>query len=236
MGKRVRGLTALLMVVPVAVAGCSSSSNGKANGSSAPATTPAATTATTPSAPASSSSSEAITQAQATAALLTAADVGTTFTSAQFKPSTDALPCTPNDPPLEQQVPSTLQVGSAVIAKSNQAALSEDLRFYPDVATAQQVLSLAAKGLDCASGKLNITGTPETVTFGKQQDVTAAVGADQAVAVPAAAANYSIVLIGCRIGRALVLFSFLRTKTSSTSVLPNPITIAAKGVTKIKSS
>ena len=232
-----RGAIALLIVVPLAAAGCSSSSKGKGATTHTPAGASAVTSAAAAGTPAASpSGSETITKAEASAALLTPAEVGTNFSSAQFRPSSDALPCTPNDPPLEQQVPATLGVGSAVIANSQQAAMSEDLRFYPDIATAQHVLTLASKGLDCAQGKLNITGTPETVTFGKQLDVSADVGADKALAVQATSAQYDIVLVGCQMGRVLVLFSFLRTKTSSTSALPNPITVAAKGVAKIKNS
>jgi hypothetical protein len=114
--------------------------------------------------------------------------------------------------------------------------VSEDLRFYPDVATAQRVLALAIKGMDCAQGKLNISGTPDTFSFSTKQDVASDVGADQALAVQASSANYAIVLVGCRVGRLLVLFSFLRAKTTSTSALPNPLTVTVKGITKIKSS
>ena len=236
MSGRACTMAAALCILALAVTGCTSS---KSKGSSSPpasGTSAAALTGSSSTPPASSPAAETITKAQASAALLTASEIGTGFSTAQFKPSTDALPCTPNEPPLEQQVPSTLEVGSAALATSRQAALSEDLRFYPDATTAEHVLTLAAKGLDCAQGRLNITGTPEAVSFGKQQDITSDVGADQALAVQATSKDYDIVLIGCRVDRALVLFSFLRTKTSNTATLPNPIAIATQGVTKIKAA
>lgn len=222
---------ALLVITPLVIAGCSSSGGGGGgNTSSPPVSSPPASTppASTPAA------AETVTAAQAKATLLTVQDVGPGFSSAQFQPSQDPLPCKPNDPPLEQQFPSTLEVGAAFIRNGNGAALGEDLRYYADTATATQVLNLAAAGLNCAKGKLNFTGSPVTVQFGKLQDVTSAVGADKAVAIQATAPAYDVVLIGCQVGREDVLFSFLRTKSTPTSALPNPITIVQTAVQKIK--
>jgi hypothetical protein len=175
-----------------------------------------------------------VTKAQADAMLLTLQDVGAGFSTAQFQPSQDPLPCAPNDPPLEQQIPSTLEVGTAFIRKG--AAFGEDLRFYPDAATATSVLTKAVNGLNCPSGKLNLTGTPETVNFGKIHDVTSAVGADKAAAVEGRTSRYDIALVGCQVGREAVLFSFLRTKSTPTSTLPNPITLVSTAVQKIRNS
>ena len=229
-----RRLCALLAVVPLAVAGCSSSTGGSGNTSTPPPTTPAVSLPPS-SAPASTpAGSETVTPAEAKAALLTVSDVGAGFSRAQFRASKDPLPCTPNDPPLEDQIPSTLEVGAAFI--KNGAALGEDLRFYSDADTADQVLTLSANGLNCPSGKLNFTGTPETVQFGKLQDVTSAVHADKAIAIQGTSAKYDIVLVGCRLGRLVVLFSFLRTPSTPTSSLPNPIAIVATAVQKIRNS
>jgi hypothetical protein len=216
-------------MVPLAVAACSSSGGGGTT------TTPPATSPPTTSAPASTpSASETVTAAEAKATLLTLQDVGPGFSPAKFRPSKDPLPCKPNDPPLEDQFPSTLEVGAAFLR--NGAAFGEDLRYYADTATANRVLTLAAAGLNCPSGKLNFTGSPVTVQFGKLQNVTSAVDADNAIAIQATAATYDIVLIGCQIDRRDVLFSFLRTKSTPVSSLPNPITIAKTAVDKIRNS
>lgn len=98
------------------------------------------------------------------------------------------------------------------------------------------MLTLAAAGLNCPSGKLNFTGKSVTVQFGNLQDVTSAVDADKAIAIQATAPTYDIVLIGCQVGREDVLFSFHRTKSTPTSSLPNPITIVRTAVQKIKNS
>jgi hypothetical protein len=225
---------ALLAITPLAIAGCSSSGGG-AKTSSPPATTPPASQPASSPPASTPGGGETVTKAQADAMLLSLQDVGSGFTKAQFQPSNDPLPCAPNDPPLEQQIPSTLEAGTAFIR--NGAAFGEDLRFYPDSSTAQNVLDRAAHGLDCPSGKLNLTGRPETVSFGKLQDVTSAIhGADKAVAVTGHNARYDIVLIGCQIGREAVLFSFLRTASTPTSSLPNPVSIVNTAVQKIKNS
>jgi hypothetical protein len=240
MNSQLRGAVAVLVAVAFAVAGCSSSTSGKGRTTNTPAGS-AASTAGFPSssaaAPSSSATSgETVTQAEANAALLTPADVGTAFTAAQFSPSSDPLPCTPSDPPLEQQFDSTLQAGTAMATKTGDVGLSEEMRVYADPDTATQVLQAAVQGLDCKSGKLNLTGTPETVTFSAEQDVTSDVGADSATAVQATSAKYGIVLVGAKIGRLVVLFSFLSDKSADTSKLPSPITIAKTGITKIKNS
>jgi hypothetical protein len=237
MSGRAARVAVVLIAVPIAAAGCTSS--GSKPKASSPVTTPAASSVTfaSSSAPApSASGSESITKTQARGALLTPAEFGTGFTHAPSVPSNESLPCTPNAAPLEQQIPSTLQVDTAAVSTDDQAGMKEDLRLYPDAATAKQVYQLATRGISCKRGKLNLTGKPETVTFTSAQDARSAVRADNAVVVEAKSANYDIALIGCRLGRALVLFSFLRTKDSDISKLPNPITVAAKGVAKIKRS
>jgi hypothetical protein len=240
MNSRLRGCIAVLIAVALTLAGCSSSTSGTGRTTGTPATSAtsgASTPASTPpasSAPASGDPS--VTQADANAALLSPTDLGTGFTAAQFSPSSDPLPCTPNDPPLEQRFHSTVEAGTAMVTQAQDVGLSEELRVYADADTAKQVLQAAAHGLDCKQGTLNLTGTAETVTFGKTEDVTSDVGAESAIAVQATSSKYGIVLVGCKLGRLLVLFSFLSDKTADTSKLPNPITIAAKGITKIKNS
>jgi hypothetical protein len=242
MHSRLRGGIAVLIAVALTLTGCSSSTSGtgRTTGtlSTPGASTPAPTTPapTTPASSAPASGDPSVTQADANAALLSPTDLGTGFTAAQFSPSSDPLPCTPNDPPLEQRFHSTVEAGTAMVTQAQDVGLSEELRVYADADTAKRVLQAAAHGLDCKQGTLNLTGTPETVTFGKTQDVTSDVGAESAIAVQATSSKYGIVLVGCKLGRLLVLFSFLSDKTADTSKLPNPITIAAKGITKIKNS
>ena len=226
-------LAAFLVITPLVVVGCTSGGSG-GHSSSPPVSSPPVSSPPVSSPASTPAGSETVTAAQAKATLLTVQDVGPGFSPAQFRPSNDPLPCKPNDPPLEQQFPSTLEVGAAFIR--NGAALGEDLRYYADASTAGHVLTLAAAGLNCPSGKLNFTGTPVTVQFGELQDITPAVGADKAIAIQGSAPAYDIVLIGCQVDRRDVLFSFLRTKSTPTSSLPNPITIVKTAVQKIRNS
>src|SRR5690348_4257645 len=107
MNSLTRALIALIVVAPVALAGCTSSKSG--TGTTAPPTV--STTPTTPPASTPSSTpaaSETVTPAEVRAALLTPAEVGPGFVRAQFQPSNDPLPCKPNDPPVDTQIPPTL--------------------------------------------------------------------------------------------------------------------------------
>lgn len=219
------------------LAGCTGSGGRSATTTPQPPTT--SSTSATPSTPVVSTSSTpsgsvTVTADTARLALLTLQDVGPGFTKARFKSTNDRLPCTPSDPPLEQQIPSDFQVGTAFIRQG--AVFGEDLRVYADAATAGQVIARAAAGLDCPGGKLNLTGKPTMVHFGKVQNITSAVGADLGVAVPGTMLQYSLVLVGCQVGNAAVLFSFVRTKSTPTSSLPNPITIVSTAVQKIKNA
>lgn len=232
-----RRLLALLVVAPVALAGCTSS--GNSGSGTTPTPTAPGTTASTPppSTPASTpAGSETVTPAEVRAALLTPSEVGPGFARARFQPSNDPLPCKPNDPPIETQIPSTLQVGTAITSTRVGAALAEDVHLYTDTPTAQQVMGLIKVGVNCPRGSLNLTGQQEAVTFGSLQDVTPSVGADEAYAVEARSARFDIALVATRLDRAVILFSFLRTKSTPTSELPNPIQVVAKAIAKIKAA
>ena len=231
-----RRLLALLVVAPVALAGCTSSKSGSAT---TPTPTAPGTTASTPpaSTPASTpAGSETVTPAEVRAALLTPAEVGPGFARARFQPSNDPLPCKPNDPPVETQIPSTLEQGTAIASNRVGAALGEDVHLYVDTPTAQRVMALIKVGVNCPQGQLNLTGKPETVQFGSIQDVTPSTGADEAYAVEARSARFDIALVATRLDRAVILFSFLRTKSTPTSELPNPIQVVAKAIAKIKAA
>jgi hypothetical protein len=224
-----RGLVALLVVAPVALAGCTSSKSGKP-APTTPISTPVSAPVSTPAA------SETVTPAEVRAAMLTPADVGRGFTRARFQPSNDPLPCKPNDPPVETQFPSTLRVGTAIASTRVGAGLAEDVHLYADTPTAQQVMGVIEVGVNCPRGSLNLTGKPEPVRFGSLQNVTPAVGADEAYAVEARSARLDIVLVATRLDRAVILFSFVRTKSTPTSELPNPIQIVATAIAKIKAA
>jgi hypothetical protein len=137
---------------------------------------------------------------------------------------------------VEDKYPATVQAGTAIASTKLAASFSEQAELFADAQTTQQALDYIGKGLDCSSGPLNLTGTPATVQIGSEHDIAASVKADAATAVQVTSGRYDIILAACRIGRVLVLFAFVRTQTTPTSKLPNPITVIADGLTKIKNS
>jgi hypothetical protein len=221
-----RGLTALAVAAALAVTGCSSS------GTDSSTTTPPANT-NAASSPAPSTSS-AVSSDDLAAKLLTLDDLGGGFDQAQFQASNQPLPCTPDEPPLGEQVPDTAHAGTAFTHRTVHAALAEDLRFYSDDATAERAFTAATKGLDCASGTFNLTGTPTTFQFSDIQDVTSDTHADRAIAVEASSADVDVVLVGCQVGNAVLLLNFLKAPDAQTDTLPSPVYLATLAVTKVR--
>ncbi|MDT4917099.1 MAG: hypothetical protein QOI15_2226 [Pseudonocardiales bacterium] len=214
------GLIAVLVVAPIALAGCDSSSGGG----------PGPGTPTLSSQPSSST-----TQDEIAAALLTPTDLGAGFTKAEFRPSSNPLPCLPTGAPLEEKFSATVSAGTALVSNAGGASFSEEVRLYPDEATAQQVVAYISQGLDCRTGQLALTGPAQTIDIGKQQDITSTVNADGAFAVQTSAPRFNIVLAAARLGRSVTLFAFLKTKSTPDSALPNPIQVVAKALDKIRS-
>lgn len=228
-----RAVTALAVGAALAVAGCSSTSKGTATTSpSRPTTTAATSEQATTSAPAPSAS-ETVSHDAIVAVLMTPDELGPSFTAAQFQPADNPLPCTPNAPALEEQFPPTDRAGTAMVSSQLGASASEEIELNPDTSTAQAALAYVQQGLNCSTGQLALTGEPQTFHFGHEQDVTNATHADQAIALQADAPKIDIVLVACRVGRAIVLFAFLKTPSTPLAALPDPLQVVARAIDRI---
>ena len=222
-----------VLVSALVIAGCSSSTKGNGGAGSS-----SNTASSSVPAPSSSSAAETITQAQARAALLAPTAVGASFTQAAYTPQDQQAPCGAGGQTLEEADPQTLRVGATSISVTLKASFSEELFAYVDAAHAAQALAFLANGVNCKTGSLPLEGGGTLpVTFGAVQAVTAQLKpARKAVAVQIDSSSTKVVLAAAQLGRLMLVFTFAAAKSTPDTVLPNPIGIAAKAVTKVAKS
>jgi hypothetical protein len=209
-------------------------SSGTAPGSSS-GTTPDSSSASTatgfPPSSSGSSSSGALSQAQARAALLTAAEVGGGFTASSTDTSDTPLPCTPNAPTLSTRFPPDVKVQADFGGAGGKALFSEEVETFADAATVAQVVTAGEQGLSCSTAtvggvKITLNG-PTDLTSNIQVPIDKA----EAWSVRSSALNASLVIV--QMGRQLVVFSFGAAPSVDTAKLPDPPTLITAGLQKV---
>jgi hypothetical protein len=207
------------LVVAVSLGACSSS-----GGSSAPSSTPPASAS--PSAPASSPASSGasspasspapsptltaqrgpLTQAQAEAALLTAAEAGSGLKSAPSDTTPQPFPCTPHSKPPDVTVPPKAKATATFVNSTQDIEVIQQIASFTDEATAVKALQLAEKGLDCSTGTVG----GQTVQLKGPLDVTNSlttkVDAAGIWAVNGKGAKQSIIIV--KMGQRVLALSF----------------------------
>jgi hypothetical protein len=245
-----RTLPAATLVMALAVAGCSSStSGGGTTPSSAPGTTALASAPTGgptpccagPSSGAASSESQSsgggtLTQQQAQDALLSASDLGSTFSEQPSDDSPSPLPCRPNDPPIDEQVPPQVKAVASFANTAGTALLQEEIDGYKDVTTTQRVLALGEDGLSCSHATIPSGNGTINVKLTGPIDLTSqlSVKADKVDGWQVSGAGVQLVLIAAQLGSQLVVMTFTASKKLDTSTLPNTQTIVEKALKKVE--
>jgi hypothetical protein len=166
-----------------------------------------------------------------TPALLTRREVGPGFTRSTPTAPSQPLPCTPNQPPLEAQVPSTDKAKALFTNAGDTLALQETLLAYRDAATSTRALRLAMVGLACSHGTaggnpINIAGPTDV-----RSSITARVSAAYGWVVTARTFTGSIVVV--QLGAKLVTLEFVagsRQAASSTDARQIVETAVAKAI------
>jgi hypothetical protein len=147
-----------------------------------------------------------LTQAQARAALLTTAEIGSGLRSTAVATTPQPFPCTPRAAPPDVTVPPWAIAKAAFRNATRDIAVTEQLASYADEATAVKALRLAEKGLDCSTGTVN----SQTVQLEGPLDVTASfttkVDAAGVWAVNGKGAKQSIILV--KMGQRVLALSF----------------------------
>jgi hypothetical protein len=228
---------AVVAVAALALSACSSTSNGTPTNAPSP-TGQAPSSASTPTGFPSSSSSAPTTgglsEAQATAALLTAAEVGGGFSQTQSDDSDTPLPCTPNEPTLSQQFPPDVKVQVDFASAAGNALISEEIETFADADAVAQVVAAGEQGLSC--GTTTVGGT--RVKIDGPTDVTSKiqVPVDKAEAwvVKSAPLNASLIIV--QTGQQLVVFSFGAPPSVDTTKLPDPGHVVTAGLEKVNAA
>jgi hypothetical protein len=228
---RTRPLLLATFAAALLAAGCSSGSDD-----SVTATVVATTAAPTTTAAAPTTSSEATIEDQATAALLTPAEVGPGFVADTWKPGDPSEPTPCGTPSVDATVPPAVQVGAVMGLASTNQALQEEISVYSGEEEADQAFTTGSTGLSCTTGTVTFadrTTAPLTITPGV--DVTSEVGGDQATAWQLQGGGIQGVLVAVKLSGILVTFQFTAPDTA-TDLQPEPLTVAKAGMDKILNS
>lgn len=229
---------AVLAVAALTLSACSSSSNGTPTvaPTSAGSTSSAASTPSPTGFPSSSSSSASttggLTEAQATAALLTAGEIGGGFSATPPDNSPDTpLPCTPNNPPLSTQFPPQVKVQSDFTGLNGKALFSEEIETYADSSTVTAIIAAGEQGLAC--GKATVNGVKVKIVG--PTDLTTQVGTPvtkaEAWSLTSSAINAGLII--AQLGQNVVVFSFGADPSVDSSQLPDAEQIVTTGIAKL---
>jgi cytoskeletal protein RodZ len=183
--------------------------------SSAPVTVPI-TSAPPSTAPVSSESS---TPDDIARVLLTPGDLrsGGFTATPDNSVTTKPAPCTPNDPPIDAQVPSVEHGGVDLQDGAAKAEVDEQVAVYDTLSSAQKVQAAVERGFACSSGQLD---GGQTIDISGPQDlssiITPRVNKAEGWSIKASGIKGSLVLV--RLNRVLVQFAFLAGKGSNPKI------------------
>jgi hypothetical protein len=160
--------------------------------------------------------------------LLTADDLDfDTFSDVGFDPGNPGEgPCGPTGSTIDALV----DVGVGLDNANDSLALQEEISVYETDADAAEDFQTSLDALTC-------TTTPDgAATLGEIQDVTAAVGGDQAVAIPISGTGFTGTVVGVLLSDAIVVFQFIAAPAEAATApgVPSPIDVAAFGMQKIQ--
>jgi hypothetical protein len=167
------------MVATALLAGCATTTGGTGRGTSAPTPSAPATArslpslpsiSTVPSTPISSApvsvpvsapvsspaASGSSTPADVARVLLIPSDIHHGFQSSSDSSSPDGpLPCTPNDPPVDQQVPPSEKGSAEFVKPSARLQINEEIDVYSGVPDARRAQRITEHGLACSHGTVS---------------------------------------------------------------------------------
>jgi hypothetical protein len=224
-------------------AGCSSSTSGGGEGaaSTPPVSTPVSTPASTPVSSAVPSASESavgtagLSQQAAQDALIVAVDVGTGFKQTTSSDSSDPLPCTPEDPPLDQQFAPTAKALVDFANTAGSALVSEEITTYADAATAQTALAAGENGFACKSATIATDNGKIAVTISDPTDLTSSISVtvDKCEGWQISAQTANLVVIVARMGPQIVAMTFTAAPTVNPATLPDSRAITGAALKKV---
>ncbi|MEO6885768.1 MAG: hypothetical protein ABI232_05695, partial [Jatrophihabitantaceae bacterium] len=168
--------------------------------------------------------------------LLNVGDVGGGFVTGTYTPATTGQPCTPDEPPLNEKIPSRAAGGRTFDNAKVGAEFGEQVLIYRDEATAKQALAAGEHGMDCKTGKVFYDdGTTGSVTI---TSVSADLSSELDTPVDDSAAwslensDLKGSLIVVRSGVKLVVLTFSANADADTTSLPDSLKLTNAAVSR----
>jgi hypothetical protein len=176
------------------------------------------------------SSSSLLSEAELQARMLSAAELGSTFTDGTFTvDSTSPTLCGQDN--LNAQVPPVIDLGSQATDAATKAFFREELSVYKDSPTAAQAFALGTQGFSCTQGT---TPNGQTFTLSPARDISSNLGERDAVAIDYQIGTAAGVLIAVQVDARIISFQFEAPSSVDRSTLPDALTLARRGLAKLK--
>lgn len=237
-----RFVTAVAIATAAAFAAtaCSSTIAGQPTHAASHSVPIAPTTSSQPATSSNPSPNAPLTNQQAQAALLTAAEVGGGFTA---RPSggTGAPLCDQHAPPLDQQFPPSGKARIEFIAPGGVALFGEEVLGYDSVTTTDQALAAGERALACRTATIHtqVNGKRQAIQYRIQPaiDVTnlVPVTVDKALRwVIRTDSHLYIQEVVTKIGANIVVLTFAAATNADTSHLASPATVLGAALRKAK--
>jgi hypothetical protein len=175
-----------------------------------------------------------LTQAQATGALLSAAEVGTGFTARRVG-SPSPPPCEPaGTPAITTQAPPAVAARRAFAHRGNDAFLTQDVYGYADSTRAQAALVLFEGSFGCTNGTAYYSdGTTGPLTISHPTPIGSNLDVDAGTIYDLRFTAQQGSVIVARIGATVLVLTFIAATSASSAGLPDGQSIVAASIRKI---
>lgn len=230
-GRRARAVAALAALVAIGLAACTTTVAGAGQlGASAPAGPSG------PTPPSGSPSPGSLSQAQATSALLTAAQVGPAFRARPPAGAPSPPPCSPpGTPAITTQAPPHVQARREFDHRGLDAYVTQDVYGYRDVALAEAGLRLYEASFSCAQGTAYYAnGSTGPLQISHPTAIGSSLGVDEGMVYDLKFTTEQGTVLVARIGPVLLLLTFLAPAQADQATLPNGKAIVTRAVRKIR--
>ncbi|HEY2814310.1 MAG TPA: hypothetical protein VGJ03_12660 [Acidimicrobiales bacterium] len=214
----------------------SASDNTDSTSSSSKSSSSSSKSSSSKSSSSSSGGAETVDPNGAENKLLTAKDIGSTFTDEQFSANTDKTdPC--GKPNARSQFPPTKDIGSDASDNNQNLFFEEEVSFYANSSDTKNAFQIAVNSVQtCNQGTIaNSDGTTTPFTVSGLTDVSSQVGVTKAVEFTVSTSDIKVIEVAVRLDNCAAVFEFAFPANSGQSGQPDEIGITKQGVDKLLS-
>jgi hypothetical protein len=182
----------------------------------------------------SSSTTVALTEAELRDRLITAKELGSTFTDDTFRRNTNpkTLCGTPNP---DQVVPPKIDVGSAAKTKTG-ISFQQEIAVFDDAAAAGRAFDLDVGGFSCSRGtSVDSSSSSQTFTFQRAQDRSSDLGVETAVEIDFQSDGFHGQLFLVQTNTMVVQFAFISLDGADTSTVAEASSVVVNALDRLAS-